>query len=582
MNEVLASLIQVEKIFPKCRKPALNKLTAEIGMAMITGLVGPDGAGKTTWMRLLAGLLDPTSGEIRLSLSGAHGGTFHPADPGVREKIGYMPQKFGLYEDLTVTENLALNADLRGVIGEKRRDRLKQLLDFTDLHRFTDRLAGKLSGGMKQKLGLACSLLGEPQLLLLDEPTVGVDPISRRELWKMVNELVQQGLTVVWSTAYLDEAERCQQALLLHEGDLLFSGNPAELTRQLKGRSFLIHASRTNRRGLLSRLRQDELLMDSTIQGDCVRLLLRKEPEPDEKARIGREAGADLAQTAPRFEDAVIDKLGGARVHESGLARALQERPHDEQVVVETRDLVKQFGTFVAVDHVSFSVKRGEIFGLLGPNGAGKSTTFRMLCGLLPPTFGTATLLGIDLRTSPSAARQKLGYMAQKFSLYGNLTVGQNLKFFCGAYGLDKRQTKEAVERMLQVFELQERTDEPAGGLPLGFKQRLALAAAMMHQPDIVFLDEPTSGVDPVTRREFWTHINGIVEKGVTVVITTHFMEEAEYCDRIGLIYRGKMIATGTPDAIRRQAATELMQTPTLEDAFIALIERETPTEARS
>jgi ABC-2 type transport system ATP-binding protein len=286
------------------------------------------------------------------------------------------------------------------------------------------------------------------------------------------------------------------------------------------------------------------------------------------------EAGDDseLVRVAPRFEDAFIEALGGGPGGDSVLAQRLGPVQGDLEIVVEAVELTKTFGAFVATDHVNFAVKRGEIFGLLGPNGAGKSTTFRMMCGLLRPTSGTARVMGIDLKTSASRARQCLGYMAQKFSLYGNLAVNQNLAFFSGAYGLRGQRQKSAMDEMVEVFRLQPFLGTTPDTLPLGFKQRLALACAVMHQPAILFLDEPTSGVDPVTRREFWTHINGVVEKGVTVMVTTHFMDEAEYCDRVALVFRGGIIAAGTPDHLKEQVATLENPDPSMEDAFISLV----------
>ena len=567
----IASLHNVRKQFPGAKKPALNGIWAEIRKGMITGLVGPDGAGKTTLLRLMAGLMHPSEGTIRIL------GLDPVADaPALRSQIGYMPQKFGLYEDLSVQENLDLYADLRGVLGKERRDAFVRLLEFTDLTRFTGRFAGKLSGGMKQKLGLACSLLGTPKILLLDEPGVGVDPISRRELWKMVEELVSQGMTVVWSTAYLDEAEMCQETLLLSEGEMLFTGKPSDLTARVQGRCVQIRDITANKRSLLNRALKLPEVMDGSIQGDSVRLMLRKSTERLPLETLDAGANARIVHMPPHFEDAFIDSLGGGPGGDSELAIQMNPIPLDGMTVIEAEKLTKRFGDFAAADNVTFSVRRGEIFGLLGPNGAGKSTTFKMLCGLLTPTSGSAKVMGFDLKHSGPKARQRLGYMAQKFSLYGNLTVLQNLMFFSGTYGLTGAQQREEVEGMIEVFHLQPFLETTPDTLPLGFKQRLALACAVMHSPDILFLDEPTSGVDPVTRREFWTHINGVVEKGVTVMVTTHFMDEAEYCDRIGLVFRGQLIAIGTPDELKAMSVTPEHSEPGMEDAFIELILRST------
>jgi ABC-2 type transport system ATP-binding protein len=488
-----------------------------------------------------------------------------------------MPQKFGLYEDLSVLENLTLHADLRNVTGAERVETFARLLEFTDLQRFTGRFAGKLSGGMKQKLGLACALLGEPRLLRLDEPGVGVDPISRKELRQMVERLVDDGIAVVWSTAYLEEAEMCGTTLVLNAGSLIFNGPPAEMTAPLVGRCWQLKDPAGNRRRLLAQALSHPSISDGTIQGHHLRLTFRADsptlPPDFPPASLGAPPDTEWAPVEPRFEDAFIDRMGGGPGGDSVLARHVRAIPGDGEVIIEADQLTKKFGDFTATNAVTFQVRRGEIYGLLGPNGAGKSTTFKMMCGLLKPTSGRAVVVGLDLRRSAGRARQKLGYMAQKFSLYGNLSVRRNLEFFSGIYGLTGARRRDQTATMAEIFHLEPFLDTRTDSLSLGFKQRLALACAVMHGPDILFLDEPTSGVDPVTRREFWTHINGLVERGVTVMVTTHFMDEAEYCDRIGLVFRGRLIAAGTPDELKALAATDASPDPSMEDAFIALIE---------
>ena len=552
--------------------PALDALTGEIRSGMITGLVGPDAAGKTTLLRLIAGLLAPGSGTLEVL-----GRDPAKESSALRREIGYMPQKFGLYEDLTVLENLTLHADLRDVTGCERERVFERLLAFTDLNRFTGRFAGRLSGGMKQKLGLACALLGKPGLLLLDEPGVGVDPISRRELREMVGQLVDQGIAVVWSTAYLEEAELCETTLVLHDGKLMFSGEPAAMTAPLAGRCWHLKNPGGNQRRLLARALSRPEISDGTIQGHDLRLVFRENaaelPPGFSPETFGAPAGTRWVPAAPRFEDAFIDRMGGGPPGESVLARHVREIAGDGSIVIEAEKLTKKFGDFTATDEVSFGVRRGEIYGLLGPNGAGKSTTFKMMCGLLKPTSGRAAVVGLDLRKSAGKARQKLGYMAQKFSLYGNLSVRRNLEFFSGIYGITGAAQRRKTAKMAEIFHLGPFMNTKADSLSLGFKQRLALACAVMHEPDILFLDEPTSGVDPVTRREFWTHINGLVERGVTVMVTTHFMDEAEYCDRIGLVFHGQLIASGTPDELKQMTATDANPDPTMEDAFVSLIE---------
>lgn len=561
------------KTFAAGLPPALDHLTTSFHAGTITGLVGPDGAGKTTLLRTLAGLLQPTEGSVRVL-------DMNPFTQGdrLRDLIGYMPQKFGLYEDLSVLENLVLYADLRNVTGEERERSFKQMLAFTDLARFTDRLAGKLSGGMKQKLGLACTLLGSPRVLLLDEPGVGVDPISRRELWRMVRELASEGLTILWSTAYLDEAELCDDVRLMNEGNIIASGTPKELMDQMRGRCLHVANLSSQRREVLRKALHDPEVVDGVIQGSNVRLVIREVGRIPDLAAMEAGPNAVLVEVDPRLEDAFISRLGGIHGGDSALAAVTRpvELPAsiDPEAVIEARGLTKRFGEFTATDHVSFKVSKGEIFGLLGPNGAGKSTTFKMKCGLLKPTEGQALVMGLDLKFSPSEARQRLGYMAQKFSLYLGLTVEQNLVFFSGIYGLDGQQQKDKIHELVEAFGLRPYLQTKTVDLALGFKQRLALACAVMHEPQILFLDEPTSGVDPVTRREFWTHINGLAQKGVTIMVTTHFMDEAEYCDRIALIYRGKRIAMGTPDDLKGMVVTPDCANPTMEDAFIELVLR--------
>ena len=549
---------------------ALDGVSIEVRAGELTALVGPDGAGKTTLIRLMAGLLTVDGGTLRVL------GIDPAVEPQqVQDRIGYMPQKFGLYEDLSVQENLDLYADLHGVTAEERGQRYPQLMQMTDLWRFTGRLAGRLSGGMKQKLGLACTLVRSPELLLLDEPTVGVDPLSRRELWVIVEHLVrEQGLTVLTSTSYLDEAEKAARVLVLHQGKALAQSEPAGVTRVAAGRSLALDPGPgNNARNLQARLLDDPDVIDAVPDGGLVRLVRAGEaaagPAP---AQV---AGLVATPVEPRFEDGFMVLLRGTAAHEAGVDIRLQRPlpPAQEGAVVEVRDLVKRFGDFTAVDHVSFKVRRGEIFGLLGPNGAGKTTTFRMLCGLLPPSGGTLKVTGVDVGSAGAAARARLGYVAQKFSLYGSLTVGENLEFFASAYGLRGGTRRQRIDWAIRQFDLGQHEHTASGELPGGFKQRLAMGAALLHEPDILFLDEPTSGADPLARRAFWRRITALAEQGVTVIVTTHFMQEAEYCDHIAIMDGGRVLAQGSPAEIRRLAHPAEGRQASMEDAFIAVVE---------
>jgi len=475
---------------------AIDNLSLNIEKGKITGLIGADGAGKTTLLRTIIGLLLPNEGEI--SVLG-----FNPETQKdeLNLHIGYMPQKFGLYEDLTVIENLDLYADLKQVPHD-----FEKMLEFTTLSPFKDRLAGALSGGMKQKLGLACTLLGNPEFLLLDEPSVGVDPISRRDLMKMVREMINPDTTVLWSTAYLDEAHSFDTAVVIDKGKVIYEGKPH-----------------------------------------------------------------DLAPTPQEFENKVIDLMGGYKKEESLIAKNYEYNHsycgENDYYTVEADNLEKRYGNFYAVKNNTFKIKKGEIFGLLGPNGAGKSTSFKMMCGLAKPTSGTARIMGTDIIKHPAKARSHLGYMAQKFSLYGSLTVRQNLNFFALVYGISLLKRKKKVDEIIEVFGLKEYEKIPAEELPLGLKQRLSMAAALIHNPPVLFLDEPTSGVDILTRRDFWNHITSLAQKGVTILVTTHFMDEAEFCDRISLFYKGQTVAIGTPQELKQKANANDMET-----TFINLI----------
>lgn len=606
---------------------ALDRVSLSVTRGQLTALVGPDGAGKTTLMRMMAGLLAPDEGSLHvLGLDVTRNAQ------AVQDRISYMPQRFGLYEDLSVQENLDLYADLHGVPQAVRRERFARLMAMTDLARFTARPAGKLSGGMKQKLGLACTLVRSPELLLLDEPSVGVDPLSRRDLWEILLQLVRdEQLSVVVSTAYMDEAERCAHVHVMNAGQVLANGTPQALAQRAQGLTFVA----TPPGGMAARTLQARLLdaasavVDAVPRGGQVRFIRR--PDVDEEALQPLLENVVVHPRPAELEDAFMlmlrqhaEAVGGQSSSEeppaAGVDRTLQGRRNSEptapdgqrpsavtqqdltvavpplnegagasrrdasgvslqsavlpvtdhaEPVIVVRDLVRRFGDFTAVASTSFEVRRGEIFGLLGPNGAGKTTTFRMLCGLLPATSGSLQVAGANLRVAPARARARIGYVAQKFSLYATLTVRENLAFYGAAYGLHGRQLTERMDAMLQRFDLD--PEAASGLLPAGYRQRLAMAAGLIHAPDILFLDEPTSGIDPLARRAFWRTITALSAQGVTIVITTHFMEEAEYCDRIAIQDAGRMLALGTPREVRTQAGGAGSD---MNAAFIAIVER--------
>ena len=579
INErIVLEFTNVQKIFSSGRLEthALKNISLGVKRGIVTGLIGPDGAGKTTLMRLAAGLLVPDNGQIRAL--GMNVSTDYLA---VQASIGYMPQRFGLYEDLSVQENLDLYADLQGLPKKSRPDRYGELMNMTGLSPFTSRLAGRLSGGMKQKLGLACSLLRSPRLLLLDEPTVGVDPLSRRALWDIIQHMIKnEGTSVLISTAYMDEAERCEEVVLLYEGEMLGNGTPNQFKKDLKGKSYTVSVSGIKKREIQEKIAANPSVIDAVIKEGRIRIVLDVESPPDIELLLPGLKGISIEPTPPSLEDSFISIL---RKHQSKNERKKTDKKpsriinrnhfeNSDENVIEANEVKRRFGDFYAVKGVTFEVRRGQVFGLLGANGAGKSTTFRMLCGLLPASEGTLRVAGENLRYAPAAARSRIGYMSQKFSLYGNLSVKQNLRFFSSTYGLYGADRTERMEWALNEFDLSQLADSNSIDLPLGYKQRLAMACALMHNPEILFLDEPTSGVDPIARREFWSRINSLAEQGVTIMVTTHFMEEAEYCDRLAIMADGEILALGTPEDIKAGQKSSDKPDPNMEDAFISLI----------
>jgi ABC-2 type transport system ATP-binding protein len=559
----LIKVKNLSKTFGKSANKALDDVSFSVAEGEFFCLVGPDAAGKTTLIRILASVLGFEAGEIEILDKKI------PTEISqIQHLIGYMPQKFGLYEDLTVLENLEFNADLRGVALEEKNLRITNLLEKTNLKNFTARLASQLSGGMKQKLALACTLIAKPKILLLDEVSVGVDPISRKDLMAIVRDLAADGTSVIWSTTYLDEAENADKLLLINEGKQVFFGNPKDFIARTQGRSFLLSPKNknSNRRDNLNEILKIDGVVDAVLQGSEIRVL------NDDKNVEKLEKNFTAEKINSSIEDSFLESLHVKLPPFSKLASRYSKNNNEEKIVIEAQNLTKKFGDFVATNNVNLEIKSGKIFGFLGPNGAGKSTTFKMLCGLLKPTSGIAHVSQISLLTSANEARQKIGYMAQKFSLYGELSVKQNLQFFSGIYSLSDAEAKIAIAEIVESLDLQNFINVNAIELPLGIKQRLSLGCALLHKPEVLFLDEPTSGVDPATRREFWFHINALAQKGVTIMVTTHFMDEAEYCDRVAIIYKGLKIAEDDPQNLKDAIRSAELPNPSFQDVFATLI----------
>jgi len=519
---------------------AVDSLTLHIPEGELFGLIGSDGAGKTTTLRMLAGILDPSGGELSVL-----GHPYPSQVEKVHDHIGYMSQRFGLYPDLTVAENISFYADIFGVKGHELHERTERLLTFSGLKNFTARQAGRLSGGMKQKLGLCCALIHKPRLLLLDEPTNGVDPVSRRDFWRILRELHDEKVTIVVATAYLDEASRCDRVGLIHDGRLIACDTPELLTGN----------------GTVS---LEELVIGSISNSSDL-------PPPFQGAGgDGVVLGVSTSYQRGTHPPPSLPLEGGGI--ESLQSAHLPLEGSGEPPAVVLDHLTKRFDSFTAVDAISLNVPRGQIFGFLGPNGAGKSTTIRMLCGILAPTSGSGSVAGFDIATQPERIKENIGYMSQRFSLYEDLTVEENIAFYGGVYRIPAQRLKERTEWVIGMAGLTDRRRSLAHELSCGWRQRLALGCAILHEPAIVFLDEPTSGVDPLSRRTFWRLIRSLAEDGVTVFVTTHYMDEAEYCDRLALIYHGGVAATGTPLELKQERAHG-GALPSLEDVFIGLIE---------
>lgn len=536
---------------------ALKSVSFDIYPGDIFGIIGPDGAGKTTAFHILGGILEKTAGEV-IVLGG------NPKEK--RLDIGYLTQVFSLYQDLSINENIDYIAGLREVAKKDFLERKEKYLKLMDLYRFGNRLAGKLSGGMKQKLALCCALISRPKLLLLDEPTTGVDPVSRREFWDLLSTVRDEGVTIAVATPYLDEAERCSRLILLHEGEIQQTGSPSQLKESLHLRRLELRSQSLVELEAKISSTASNLIADIQTLGDRIDVL---SADPKEAAKIietdARELNiSDLRIDLqdPSLENVFVNLLKGkvnleynlgfpfvkkARTNNSGNG----SEDGTNNGAIHANSITKEFGDFKAVNNVSITVKYGQIYGLLGANGAGKTTTIKMLCGLLMPNHGTISLAGQSDNLRSESLRQKLGYMSQKFTLYEDLTILENLEFYCGVYLVPQKLRKERINWVLRNSGLVGQEHLITAKLPGGWKQRLSFGAAVMHEPDVLFLDEPTSGVDPLARRQMWSLIRQMASHGTAILVTTHFLEEAEYCNKLGFMANGQLVAEGSPSSIK-------------------------------
>lgn len=529
---------------------AVSGLNLQVERGEIFGLVGADGAGKTTTIQMLCTLSPPTAGTA--AVLGMD--TVKQAER-IKDKIGYMSERFTLYPTLTVEENLDFFARLRNVPREIYEQRKTELLSFCRLEPFRKRHAEHLSGGMQKKLALACSLIHEPEVIFLDEPTTGVDPISRRDFWKIISGYLSRGITVLVSTPYLDEAERFNRVALMHQGQIIALDTPSKLKAELAGDLLEIRAHPLNQAAAI--LKQLPLCRAPQLFGDTIHVMVdnaeRRRGEIKSALEQKLVTVEEIQKIAPGLEDVFVSVLtsreeGTISQHkiDNSVDRVVKEVNLDE-TTIEASDLTRKFGDFTAVDQVSFEVKRGEIFGLLGPNGSGKTTTIRIITGLLEPSAGNAYILGYDMKKKAYEAQSRMGYMSQRFSLFSDLTVEENINFYGGLYGLSKSSLEERKKWVLDMAKLRGKEKSMPRELSGGWKQRLALGCAVLHNPEVIFLDEPTSGVDPLSRRSFWEFIQELAAEGTTIFVTTHYMDEAEHCHRLGLLYQGKLIALGSP-----------------------------------
>jgi ABC-2 type transport system ATP-binding protein len=545
----LAAAIQVRGLTKRYGAlEAVRGIDLDVRAGEIFGLIGPDGAGKTSTFQIIGGVMEATSGTAEL--------LGQPARE-ARAQVGYLTQAFSLYPDLSVAENLRYVGELRRVSAREIERRGQRYLAMFGMERFSGRLAGRLSGGMKQKLALACALVAEPRILLLDEPTTGVDPVSRREFWDTLAELSGQGITILLATPYLDEAERCHHIALMHEGLIRRTGTPGELREGLGLRRLEVHAADLRRAeaALVGRAG----IADVQRFGDRLDVMVRDVGAGERAVReaLSRASLAveSVRAATPTLENTFVALLRelegeGRRPEFPGSRRDREDTPPDA-VAIGARGLRKVFGGFEAVKEIDVAVRYGEVYGLLGANGAGKTTTIKMLCGLLEPTAGVVQLAGEVGELRSTQVRQQVGYMSQKFSLYDDLTIDENLDFFAGVYRVPAEQRAARQRWVLEFAGLEGRGGQLTASLPGGWKQRVAFGAAIMHEPRVLFLDEPTSGVDPIARRAFWAMINQLADQGTAVLVTTHYLEEAEQCNRLGFMVAGELVAEGTPSGVK-------------------------------
>ena len=535
---------------------AVKGINLEIAAGEIFGLIGPDGAGKTSVFQILGGVMQATGGTTEM---------YGVAAREARSFVGYLTQAFSLYQDLSVSENLRYLGELRLLSRREIEKRGRRYLQMFDMERFTDRLAGSLSGGMKQKLALACALIAQPKILLLDEPTTGVDPVSRREFWDALAHLSKDGMTMVVATPYLDEAERCHRVALMQDGVIHQTGTPAEIRSRLGLKRLQVRASDLGRAEEV--LSTSTAVKDTQRFGDRLDLMVEDTfvgafAASQELYRAGISV-TEIKPASPTLENAFVAQLRqlGSELHTPPFPRRRQfrDRPKDA-VAIGAKNLFKRFGKFNAVKDINIEIKYGEIYGLLGANGAGKTTTIKMLCGLIGASSGQMELAGERGRFRSSYLRQRIGYMSQKFSLYDDLTIEENLNFFAGVYQVPYAEREEKKKWVLEMSGLEGRGDLITGSLPGGWKQRVAFGASVMHEPSVLFLDEPTSGVDPLARRAFWKMINSFADRGVAVLITTHYLEEAEQCNRLGLMVAGELVAEGTPSSVKAAQGGHLLE----------------------